>query len=406
MPRVAAIKTAAEELQIDITEECSELLASKVPPVIAIGSSGGKDSDTQAILLDQLLDKIGFTGQRVLVHAHLGRIEHAETLGHIKALAEFLKWRLIITSRQKGDLLDRYEQRWRDNCRRYALLECVSLIGPFATPAMRFCTGELKTAPIAQALTKEFPGQIIISCAGLRAEESANRARKEIFKANPKLTRRDGTRGFDWLPILSTPVERIFLVHKQFGFPLHPQYARGNQRLSCSFCIMASKQDLTCGAKVETNHFAYHTIIGLEARSTFSYQANTWLGDIDPELLTPKEQQALNNAKVNARQRKLIESGIPERLRFSNHGGRHGWPSSQPSIEDCSELAIARNAIARLLGKEIERTARTDIQCLTSKTIYERYAELIAMKPKTSKKISHQPSPLLQQLTLPAYAVA
>jgi hypothetical protein len=170
------VKAAAAELQLDITDECAALLVSEPPPVIAAGSSGGKDSDAQAILLDQFLNRIGFDGDRVIIHADLGRIEHAESIDHVRALANFLNWPLIVCKRQKGDLLDRYEQRWRDNCRRYALLECVTLIGPFPSFGMIFCRSEQKVAPIIQTLTKRFAGRTILSCVGIRAQESAARA--------------------------------------------------------------------------------------------------------------------------------------------------------------------------------------------------------------------------------------
>jgi len=376
------VKAAAAELQLDITDECAALLLSEPRPVIAAGSSGGKDSDAQAILLDRFLNRIGFNGDRVIIHADLGRIEHAESIDHVRALANFLNWPLLICKREKGDLLDRYEQRWRDNCRRYALLECVTLIGPFPSFGMIFCRSEQKVAPIIQTLTKRFAGRTILSCVGIRAQESAARAKKPIFRPNDKFTRRNGTRGYDWHPLHNTPVERVFLVHKQSGFPLHVQYSRGNQRLSCSACFCATKSDLRAGAAVPTNHFAYRTIIGLEVRSSFSYQADTWLADIAPELLTTEQRQAVVNAKSKALARRTAEATISPGILFKNHGGRRGWPSSQPSLEQCAQLAIARNEIARLFGDEIERITNTRIQYLTAAAIYDRYAELLANRPR------------------------
>jgi hypothetical protein len=45
-------------------------------------------------------------------------------------------------------------------------------------------------------------------------------------------------------------------------------------------------------------------------------------------------------------------------------------------------LAIARNEIARLFGDEIERITNTRIQYLTAAAIYDRYAELLANRPR------------------------
>lgn len=395
------IKEVATQLQLDITDECAELLASEIPPVIAVGSSGGKDSSAQAILLDQFLKKIDYSGTRVIIHADLGRIEHVESIGHVRALADFIKWPLIITRREKGDLLDRYEQRWRDNCRRYALLECVTLIGPF--PAVhngRFCTSELKVAPILQTLSKQFSARTVVSCVGLRAEESTERAAKPIFRQNLKFTRR--TRGYDWHPIHSTMVERVFLIHKQSGFPLHPQYSRGNSRLSCSACFIASENDLRTGASVTTNHFAFRFIMDIEIRSSFSYQANKWLADIAPQLLTTEQRQAVTRAKAKATERRLADSLLNPALLFRNHGGRRGWPDSQPSLDQCANLAKARNTIARLFGTEIERITQVKIQCLDAKSIYDRYEELIANRPARFTEPSFHYAHPVQQLSLPA----
>jgi len=404
MTTVPHIKDTAAELQLDITDECAALLVSEPPPVIVAGSSGGKDSSVQIILLDQFLNRIHFKGERAIIHSDLGRIEHAESIGHVEALSRFVDWPLIICKREKGDLLDRYEQRWRDNCRRYALLECVTLIGPW--PAIhqgRFCTSELKIAPILQTLSKRFTGRTVISCVGLRAEESSERAAKPIFRPNLKFTRR--TLGYDWHPIHSTLIERVFLVHKQSGFPLHPQYLRGNSRLSCSACFIASENDLRTGAAVPTNHFAFRFIMDLEIRSSFSYQANKRLSNVAAELLTTQQQQEVIRAKAKAAERRLADAAIIPKLLFRNHGGRRGWPASQPSLAECANLAKARNTIARLFGEEIERVTKIEIQYLDPKSIYDRYAELLDMKPQSLNSISYPAINRPAQLTLPAYAV-
>jgi len=327
------------------------------------------------------MQAIQFQGERIIVHADLGRIEHVESIDHVRKLAAFVKWPLLITKREKGDLLDRYEQRWHDNCRRYALLECVNLISPWPQPLARFCTGELKSGPITKALTTKYPGRTIISCAGIRAEESSARAKKPIFQPNPKFTRSCGTHGFDWHPIHSTTIEQVFRLHRKTGFPLHPQYLRGNSRLSCAFCFLASKNDLTAGAEVPTNHNSFRTIVDLEIRSSFSYQQNAWLADIKPELLTTETRQQLISAKQNGARRRIEEKIIPPELLFKNHGGRRGWPASQPTIEDCRLLANARREIANLFGDEIEQTTGTAVQYLTAADVYDRYADLLTERP-------------------------
>jgi len=384
MPTIDLIKTAASQFQLDLTDECAALLASEVPPAIVAGSSGGKDSSVLVIRLNQFLNALHYQGERLIVHADLGRIEHVESIDHVRKLAAFVGWPLLIAKREKGDLLDRYEQRWHDNCTRYALLECVNLISPFPAPMSPFCRSEVKVAPIVQAVTKRFPGQIIISCVGLRAEESNARAKKPIFRLNDKFQRRNGSRGFDWHPIHNTTIEQVFLTHRKAGFPLHPQYLRGNERLSCSFCFLGSKNDLTHGAEVQTNHESYRIISALEIRSSFSYQQNAWLADLRPDLLSPDLRQQLRLTKIKATERRLAETGVPEECLFKNNGGRRGWPERQPTIAECELIAGARQEIDRLFGNEIFQTTGLRIRHLTAPEVYNRYNQLLTQRPPTN----------------------
>ena len=55
-------------------------------------------------------------------------------------------------------MMKRWLKRWTNNLARYRSMACVKLILPWSTPGMRFCTSELKSAPIASALVKRFPG--------------------------------------------------------------------------------------------------------------------------------------------------------------------------------------------------------------------------------------------------------
>src|SRR6202034_3179816 len=101
--------------------------------------------------------------------------------------------------RAAGDLLERWIQRWKNNVRRYAELECVKLILPWSTAEMRFCTSELKSTTICSELVKRFPGRTIISVIGIRPEESGRRAQRPIAAQQPKLVNRGHrTTGMDW----------------------------------------------------------------------------------------------------------------------------------------------------------------------------------------------------------------
>jgi tRNA(Ile)-lysidine synthase TilS/MesJ len=76
--------------------------------VVAIGVSGGKDSDACAIAVTRHLDSIGHKGPRLLVLSDLGRIEWKDSLPSCERLALRLGWELQVVRRQAGDMLDRW----------------------------------------------------------------------------------------------------------------------------------------------------------------------------------------------------------------------------------------------------------------------------------------------------------
>jgi 3'-phosphoadenosine 5'-phosphosulfate sulfotransferase (PAPS reductase)/FAD synthetase len=145
------IQNQAEKLGISLDADILEALLNQSP--ILAGASGGKDSTCMIILLDKFLNSIQYTGERVICHADLGEIEHIESIDEVRRLANFVGWKLKIVRREKGGLLERYTQRWQDNCRRWANLECVNLILPWPQASSPFCRSETKVAPITQQLS-------------------------------------------------------------------------------------------------------------------------------------------------------------------------------------------------------------------------------------------------------------
>jgi hypothetical protein len=88
----------------------------------------------------------------------------------------------------------------------------------------------------------------------------------------------------------------------------------------------------------------------------------------------------LDTSKAKASKRKLIEARIPTELLFANSGGRQGWPSFQPTIEQCEIVAAVRREISTLMGPEIQRSANTEILYTTAQAVYERYAQLLSQR--------------------------
>lgn len=130
---------------------------------VAIGVSGGKDSAATAFRTVEYLETLGHSGPRILIHSHLGRVEWEQSLEVCRRLADRVGLDLVIVRRERGDLLDRWHQRGTNNVERYASPSCVRLIMPWTSAGLRFCTSELKIAPICRELTRRFPGSQILS---------------------------------------------------------------------------------------------------------------------------------------------------------------------------------------------------------------------------------------------------
>jgi 3'-phosphoadenosine 5'-phosphosulfate sulfotransferase (PAPS reductase)/FAD synthetase len=347
---------------ITTTPQIDQLIAAGSP--VAIGVSGGKDSDAAAFATVDYLDQLGHTGPRVLIHSDLGRVEWNQSLPQCERLAARLGLELLVVRRQAGDMMDRWLSRWAGNVERYAALECVKLILPWSTASMRFCTSELKTAIICRELVKRFPNSVILSVAGIRREESPNRAKAQPMKQQNKLTNKThDTTGYDWLPILDWTLDEVIALHTERGFPLHEAYTT-NSRVSCRFCILGSRDDLRASTTWAENHDLYREMVELELDSTFAFQDAGWLADLAPHLLTDAMRARLPQVKAAAARRAELEARIPSHLLYEQ-----GWPKVMPTITEARMLADVRRGVAEAVGIKVDYT--------DPETIRARYAELM-----------------------------
>ena len=85
---------------------------------------------------------------------------------------------------------------------------------------------------------------------GMRAEESAARAKKTPWKRSDRNSKA-GRSWFDWLPVFDLTEAQVFDVIRAAGQSPHPAYGMGMSRLSCVFCIMASRADLRTAARLQ-----------------------------------------------------------------------------------------------------------------------------------------------------------
>ena len=136
-----------------------------------------------------------------------------------------------------------------------SLLDRIEKRGRFPSPSVRWCTSGHKRGPIQRELRRylkdhpQFHGRLV-NAMGMRAEESAARARKLRWRRNDRMSVA-GREVFDWLPIFDLSTEEVFRIIRDAGQSLHWAYAAGMSRLSCVFCIMASRADLHTAAQMQ-----------------------------------------------------------------------------------------------------------------------------------------------------------
>lgn len=197
--------------------------------------SGEKDS--QAMLI-KLLDVIP-AKQLVVVHASLGAMEWTGAMELAQKQAEGAGLSFIVAKARKT-LLEMVERRFRNRPE----------VPSWPSASTRQCTSDLKRGPIqreVRAYAKANGFKVIVNCLGLRAQESPGRAKRQAFRKNETDSNSVLT-WYEWLPIHELKADAVFATIREAGQEPHYAYALGNERLSCVFCIMASRNDLKNGA--------------------------------------------------------------------------------------------------------------------------------------------------------------
>lgn len=75
------------------------------------------------------------------------------------------------------------------------------------------------------------------------------------------------------------------------GWPAHPAYVKGANRLSCSLCILGDEATLRTGAYDSPAY--YRQLVWWEIESGYPFQQQRWLADVAPTLLTEEQRVAL-----------------------------------------------------------------------------------------------------------------
>lgn len=256
--------------------------------------SGGKDSQAMLHRLAPIAQARGW--QCYTIHADLGRAEWPQTPGEVEKQASSFGLSLQVIHRPQGDMVQEIEDRMH------------KLVGsgkPFwPSTAARYCTSDQKRGQADKVYRQH---QIIISAEGIRADESPNRGKKSQVSIRKQITakrlqkmsvskalaaRADGERvGINWFPVFDFSLDDVWQAigsssedikkrRKLYkngreaealdGWPGHPAYVFGNDRLSCALCVMASTNDLINGA--HHNQWLYKKYRSMELQGGFTFK--------------------------------------------------------------------------------------------------------------------------------------
>jgi 3'-phosphoadenosine 5'-phosphosulfate sulfotransferase (PAPS reductase)/FAD synthetase len=225
--------------------------------LFVVNHSGGKDS--QAMMINLLKVHGVPVEQLVVVHASLGEIEWEGALELAEKQAREAGVPFIVARAQKS-FFDMVERRFAERPE----------VPSFPSASHRQCTSDLKRGPIEREVRrymKEHGLLLVVSCTGVRAAESAARAKLNPFSLNGRNSVA-GREWYDWNPIFTLSTDEVFETIRKNGQEPHWAYAEGNERLSCVFCIMGSKNDLARGAKARPDLFARY--VELEERTGYT----------------------------------------------------------------------------------------------------------------------------------------
>lgn len=298
---------------------------------LAVSISGGKDSQAMLLALTRLHRQQRWPGAIYAVHAHLGRAEWPQTLEHCRRIAEAAGIELVVVSRPQGDLITEMRQRmaalagtgkphWPDARNRYCTadqkrgqIDRVLRAPHWPDARNRYCTAHQKTNQIDREHRRH---EVVISAMGMRAEESPARARKPVVSVRASITsealkgaspdvalsdRQPGQRvALDWLPLHEWTEDEVFRAFGSSlddvnrrrelyrlgrveealeGWPGHPAYVFGNQRLSCALCVLASRNDLWNGIRHCPD--IYQEYVAMERESGFSFRQDLGLETVE-----------------------------------------------------------------------------------------------------------------------------
>lgn len=129
-------------------------------------------------------------------------------------------------------------------------LDLCLLKGRFPSTMAAFCTSELKVLPITeQVILPALRSGPVLQWLGIRAEESARRARQPRFN-------RDDSGSYLWRPIFGYSLADVWAIHRRHGVARNPLYDAGMGRVGCMPCINCRKGELRLIAELYPEQIA------------------------------------------------------------------------------------------------------------------------------------------------------
>ena len=211
-----------------------------------IGFSGGKDSVASWIYIQK---ELGFK-DCVCLFADTGHEEKRDFPEYMKRLkgeygcpivritptVEDFRGELKpekIAARIGGDPEDPEFWKQEINMEKLAILK-----RRFPSSMVRFCTTILKLKPSKRWQEENYPDREFIRVSGVRADESANRAKQSDWQFDEFMD------AWLWKPIFKWTAQDVFDIHRRHNIPWNPLYEQGSSRVGCYPCINSRKAEL------------------------------------------------------------------------------------------------------------------------------------------------------------------
>ena len=276
--------------------EREEMEESKMPEVnlkdydvIAINSSGGKDSALMTNVMIAAAKDQGVLDRVLIVHAIMAE-EWQGTLELVQSHAEYYDVPFQSIARPQGHLLQHVRER-----------------GKWPSPTNRFCTSDHKRDQISKIyseLIQKFRAQgrrtavKILNCMGMRADESPGRKKLAVLAPNPRAY--NARREVDnYHPIHKVPDAEAYASLAILPTTPHKCYDCGIKRASCVICIYAPEHQIQKSAMIPENRPLWEEYLDVEKQIDHKFKVDLSLREIEDKIQSGKVVEVEDDGKWN-----------------------------------------------------------------------------------------------------------